>query len=286
MMHEQNTPDHEALPSSDGSSDPSSESQAPPRPRGKRPDRGVLLLLQALQSGKISPKGLRSREKRQVVQHLLLDGHSLVETAHILKISERTVARMRKAIREENALQLDADLTGEVAGNLLHQLEAAATRLRRVQREAQADGSTKIEAERLAWKMTQDFIHTLQSMGFLRSVRHAPGSDACTGNPAEALEAEFDEIRRVMALPAPRPIVPSTDCSDATNAPVPPVPPLTPEELDDSGNWLISPNSRPRPVSPRAGTPAEVATRGRFAPPVQQPLPEAPLPPGTSDLPS
>jgi DNA-binding CsgD family transcriptional regulator len=130
-------------------------------------ERTVLGLIRALQGGELLGAALSTPDRRRVIEHLWTEGYSVPETAEVIKISERTVQRDRKSIREANAVQRTPALVSETVGALLRQAEAVVGRLRRISRERDTLPPARIDAEKACWVVTKELAETLQSLGYL-----------------------------------------------------------------------------------------------------------------------
>jgi len=89
-----------------------------PRDTGER----TLSLLQKIQGGVVDPKCIRPAERRLIVSYLMADGYCTADMAQILKVSDRSIERDKKAIRQTNALAADPELVEQMAGRLYARL--------------------------------------------------------------------------------------------------------------------------------------------------------------------
>ncbi len=154
------------------------ESRGPDGPPTEREDRPtVLSVIRGLQSGAIEPKGLSIDARRACVEHLTGEGYSIVEIAEILKASERTVARDRRAIHEANAIQRDPRLVEEIVGRLAREAELSISRMRRVTREKRTPASVKVDAEHRCYQVFSDLVQSLQRLGYLPTAAHEIRTD-------------------------------------------------------------------------------------------------------------
>ncbi len=87
-------------------SDPTIPDSGHPISSGPGEERTFALMKQ-IQSGQLDPKCIGTTSRRQVVMTMINDGYSTAEIAEILKVSDRTIERDRKAIRESNAVTRD-----------------------------------------------------------------------------------------------------------------------------------------------------------------------------------
>jgi transcriptional antiterminator len=68
---------------------------------------------------------------------------STAEIAHLLKVSDRTIERDKKEIREENAISQDPELTNVIAGRLVDEAQICIQRIRKFERDANCPHSDK-----------------------------------------------------------------------------------------------------------------------------------------------
>ncbi|MCA9293203.1 MAG: hypothetical protein KDA20_05260 [Phycisphaerales bacterium] len=132
-----------------------------------REHRGVLDIIRDLKSGVLDPCNLAPEERQLCVAHLNGEGLSVAEIAKVLKVSDRTVQRDRKAILQSNRLEHNPQLAGEYAGWLIAEAEATVSRLRRTARDRETPAAVKIEAEKACFDIRDRVIQRLQSLGFL-----------------------------------------------------------------------------------------------------------------------
>ena len=137
----------------------------------------VLSIIRGLQNGTVSPKSLSIHDRRACVEHLTGEGYSIVEIAEILKASERTVARDRRAIHEANAIQRDPRLVEEIVGRLAREAELSISRMRRVAREKTTPASVKVDAEHRCFQIFSDLVQSLQRLGYLPTAAHEIRAD-------------------------------------------------------------------------------------------------------------
>lgn len=129
----------------------------------------ALSLIRDIKNGLVNTKNLSADDRRACVAHLTGEGASLAEIAEILQISERTVARDRRSIRESNAVEKSPSFTKEVIGRILLEADNVIARLRRATRDKETAASAKVDAELGVWSVTREFSQLLQSLGYLPS---------------------------------------------------------------------------------------------------------------------
>ncbi|MCH8151887.1 MAG: hypothetical protein IH830_05895 [Planctomycetes bacterium] len=129
----------------------------------------VLAVIRNIQGGGLDPNSLGVEDHRRCVEHLTAEGYSTVEIAEILKVSERTIARDRTAIRQANAIQRDPALVKEMVGQLAQQAETTISRIRRATRERGTPPAVRIEGEKACWTIARDLVQQFQALGYLPS---------------------------------------------------------------------------------------------------------------------
>jgi transposase-like protein len=120
-----------------------------------------------LRSGELHPTSLSTEDRRRCVLLLQCEGMSVAEIARLLGVCERTIARDRVAIHQEHAIEPDPQLRGRIAGQLMLDVDAARTELRRASRHAEARPADRIEAAKSLVEVQCKAIERLQSLGIL-----------------------------------------------------------------------------------------------------------------------
>ena len=127
----------------------------------------TLSLLQKIQAGTVDPKCIRPAERRQIVSYLMADGYCTADMAQILKVSDRSVERDKKAIRQANALAADPQLVEQMAGRLVCEANLSIQRIRKAVRDKKTKTAVKIDAEHRCYQIVSDMISSLQRLGYL-----------------------------------------------------------------------------------------------------------------------
>lgn len=168
------------------------------------PERGVITLIREIQSGGLAGRNLSSEDRRRCVEHLIAEGYSTVETAEILGVAERTIARDRAAIRAANAVDVDPDLAPQVVGQLFRHAEQSNARLRRLSRERDCPAAVRVDAERVNWLILSDLVRTLQRLGWLPTAAQQIRADLTHRTddclPVDQLEHLLEEAARVESI--------------------------------------------------------------------------------------
>lgn len=161
----------------------------------------ALSLIRKIREGALIAKDLPSDDRQLCVAELIIQGLSISETAEILGVSERTIARDRSSIRERNALKQDPRLAEEIAGRLQVEAEAAIGRLRRIARDKSNSASDHINAEKAAWQILCEFTERLQSLGYLPTAPRQVNAKLTYGvEEGTSIEALLTEIERVQTI--------------------------------------------------------------------------------------
>lgn len=137
-----------------------------PAPVGSGDDRTFSLLKQ-LQSGRLDPSCIAIASRLQLVAVMMNDGYSTADMAEILKVSDRTIERDRKAIREANAVSRDPRLVEQMTGRLIWEAELCVQRIRKAARDKEASPMVRIEAEHKCFQIIDGLVEGLQRLGYL-----------------------------------------------------------------------------------------------------------------------
>lgn len=140
--------------------------QPPDNPTSQTGER-TLSLLQKIQAGTIDPKCIRPAERRLVVSYLMADGYSTADMAQILKVSDRSIERDKKAIRQTNALAADPELIKQMVGRLVCEAELSIQRIRKAARDKGTPQAVKVDAEHRCYQIFSDMITSMQRLGYL-----------------------------------------------------------------------------------------------------------------------
>lgn len=133
----------------------------------KSKDLRCLDILQGIKAGTINPRSLVPDQRKLLVPFLMAEGQSTAEIAHLLKTSDRTIERDKKAIRQENAISKDPELANIMAGRLVDEAQTCIQRIRKFARESNCPPATKVEGEMGCFQILNNLAERLQSMGYL-----------------------------------------------------------------------------------------------------------------------
>jgi transposase len=97
----------------------------------------------------------------------MAEGQSTAEIAHLLKVSDRTVERYKKSIRQKNAILPSPELVNNIAGRLVDEAQICIQRIRKTGRDNNCPHAARIEGERGCFQIVNNLAERLQSMGYL-----------------------------------------------------------------------------------------------------------------------
>lgn len=126
-----------------------------------------LDILQGIKERTTDPASLLPNQRKPLVPFLAAEGQSTAEIAHLLKVSDRTIERDKKAIREENAISQDPELANIIAGRLVNEAQICIQRIRKFERDNNCPPAAKIEGEKGCFHIVKSLAERLQSMGYL-----------------------------------------------------------------------------------------------------------------------
>lgn len=171
-------------------------------------NRSVIALIRAIRDGSTAPTSLAPEDRRRCVEHLTAEGYSVVEIAEILATSERTIARDRAALRQENAIERRPDLLPETVGRLVQEADQSIGRIRRAARDRQARPGERVEAEYTAWRIARELTERLQSLGYLPTAATQVSADLIHHHQVDGLpdfaqlQEELDRVERIVLTSA------------------------------------------------------------------------------------
>ncbi len=143
------------------------KTQENPQPSDNDTGERTLSLLQKIQAGTVDPKCIRPAERRRIVSYLMADGYCTADMAQILKVSDRSIERDKKAIRQTNALAADPQLTEQMTGRLVCEAELSIQRIRKAARDKGTPSAVRVDAEHRCYQIVSDMIASLQRLGYL-----------------------------------------------------------------------------------------------------------------------
>lgn len=162
-----------------------------------------LELLAKVRSGTLSGRMLGATERQSLVALLAADGLSGPEIAQILQVSDRTVERDRRDIRDRHALPRDPKLVAQMAGRLLAEAELSIQRIRRTAREREVEPNVKIDAEHRCFQIVDSVVERLQKLGYLPTAATRLQADlthhAAELPSSEDLEKQLTGLRELVS---------------------------------------------------------------------------------------
>jgi hypothetical protein len=121
--------------------------------------------------------------------------------AQVLKVSDRSIERDKRAIREANALPKDPQLVGQMVGRLVNEAELSVQRIRKITRDKSVLPESKIDAEHRCYQIVSDLVQRLQGLGYLPMASQKVEADL-THHLGEVptFDALEVEVKRIKAL--------------------------------------------------------------------------------------
>lgn len=159
-------------------------------------ERSILSIIQDIKSGSISPKSLDKETRMQCVETLMSEGYSVPQIAQVLDRSEKTIRRDIVLVREQNSINPNVDLAKRLIGDLMMKAETHSSFLMRLARSREGSVGERVQAEYLAWKVTDEAMKLLQSMGFLPIKPKEVVGDFFHHYDNESKEKSFEEARK------------------------------------------------------------------------------------------
>jgi len=156
-----------------------------------------LDILQGIKDVPTDPASLMPNQRKLIVPFLMAEGQSTAEIAHLLKVSDRTIERDKKAIREENAISNNPELGDIMAGRLVDEAQISIQRIRKFQRDNDCPPAAKIEGEKGCFHIVNSLAERLQSMGYLPTAAKKLQADLThhTDNPLSLIEIKSEAQR-------------------------------------------------------------------------------------------
>lgn len=164
-------------------------------------------MIRALQAGELAGNNLGIGDRRRCVEHLSAEGYVVPEIAEILKLSERTIARDREAIRAANSVARGPKLLGEMVGYLLRQAESSIARMKRLGRDRETPPDVRLNAERGCWAVAKETVETLQSLGYLPTAQQTIAAELTYRFEVEpdyaGMQQELERLEGILRSSAP-----------------------------------------------------------------------------------
>ena len=161
----------------------------------------TFALLQKIKDGQFEANSIEKAERKLLIPFLMAEGKSTAEIAHLLKVSDRTIERDKKALREEIAITKNPKLVEQMAGILMYETELSIQVLRKVQRDKDASPADKIEAERTSNQNRCQLFKMMQSLGYLPTAAQRIETDLTHHSASSGtLEELMLEAKRVIQI--------------------------------------------------------------------------------------
>jgi len=161
----------------------------------------TIALLQKIKNGQFEANSIEKAERMLLVPFLMAEGKSTAEIAHLLKVSDRTIERDKKALREEIAITKNPKLVEQMAGILMYETELSIQVLRKVQRDEDASPADKIEAERTGNQIRYQLFKMMQSLGYLPTAAQKIEADlthhAALSLTLEEIQLEAERVKKI-----------------------------------------------------------------------------------------
>jgi len=163
----------------------------------------ILTGLQRIKDGLLDPKTLSKEGRQPYVEVLFSEEYTEMQIAEILKVSEKTIQRDIKDIRDRNSLSPDVAQAKQIIGDFFKKALLHHSRLVRLSREQDISNDNKIQAEFFAWRILKEMVTVMQSLGYLPLkpqeivsdiYHHQEGGDSRT---YEQLKQDLKDIERV-----------------------------------------------------------------------------------------
>jgi len=161
----------------------------------------TLAILQDIRKGLTDPKSFCPDVRRLLVSFLMAEGQSTAEIAHLLKVSDKTIERDKKALREENTITKDPKLLEQIVGGLISEADLCIQRIRKFQRDSNASPAAKMEGEQRCFQIKCNLIEKLQSLGFLPTAAQKIEADlthhAASSLTLEEIQLEARRLKQI-----------------------------------------------------------------------------------------
>ncbi len=167
----------------------------------------TIALLQKIKNGQFEANSIEKAERMLLVPFLMAEGQTTAEIAHLLKVSDRTIERDKKALREEIAITKNPKLVEQMVGRLMYETELSIQVLRKVQKDKDASPADKIEAERASNQIRYQLFKMMQSLGYLPTAAQKIEADlthrAASSLTLEEIQIEAGRVKQIQeSLPA------------------------------------------------------------------------------------
>lgn len=159
----------------------------------------ILTGLQRIKDGLLDPKTLSKEDRLPYIEVLFSEEYTEMQIAEIMKVSEKTIQRDIKDIREKNSLSPDVIQAKQIIGDFFKKALLHHGRLVRLSREKGTSDENKIQAEFLAWRILKEMIAAMQSLGYLPLKPQEIVGDLFHHIDDQNLEKSFQDIRKSLS---------------------------------------------------------------------------------------
>lgn len=132
-------------------------------------ERPVYKIIQEIKEGRFEAKDLSKEMRQECVEVLTLEGYSVSTIAQLLDRSEKTIKRDLKEIWQRNSEKPSLELALQMIGEMIHKSKSQQSHLMRLSRSKEGSLQERVQAEYCAWKIQNETIERLQTLGYLPS---------------------------------------------------------------------------------------------------------------------
>ena len=125
----------------------------------------VHFIIQKIKDGLLSIKTVDEETRLECVDTLRFEGCTVSQIAQALKLSERTIKRYVKSLKESHALVVSENFQKELLGDITQRVLNSSSYLIRLSRNKDTSAQDKIHSEQTACSLLFDLVKLLQSTG-------------------------------------------------------------------------------------------------------------------------
>ncbi len=156
-------------------------------PLPQRDGPAIGQVIRDLSNGLRNPEDLDAWTRQECVLQLSLEGFNNEEIACVLRISERTVTRDRKAVRKAHALKPDCELGDELLGEFQEHMFGSVRRLTRLCNDSTTPPAVRVRADEAIGRIYQRFTEQVRRFAYAQD-----GSERLANQQMEQLPAVHD----------------------------------------------------------------------------------------------
>lgn len=158
----------------------------------------ILTALQRIKDGLLDPKTFSKEDRQPYVEVLLSEEYTEMHIAEILKVSDKTIQRDIKDIREKNSFSPGVTQAKQIIGDFFKKAMLHHGRLVRLSRDKGTSDENKIQAEFLAWRILKEMIAAMQSLGYLPLKPQEIVGDLFHHINEQGSEKSFQDVRKAL----------------------------------------------------------------------------------------